>query len=114
MLIYVQDLPVCYRTPPVGDDIGPDKSSQIDDDTDSLRSVEIKSVKSEPAVEDKFDPGPEVNKLTPVNFPLFSLQAKGDAMHKPSGSVPIVAFWSKHLRPKTIDRATGLLRIYVF
>ncbi|XP_074662984.1 uncharacterized protein LOC141915380 isoform X3 [Tubulanus polymorphus] len=78
----VLDLPVVMTLPPNGAVIGPEPL--IHDNEDHLESVD------------------------PLSFPLFPsrLHGKHDGTQAPIGSIPLVLYWSKVLRPKFFDKHT--------
>ena len=42
-----------------------------------------------------------------VGFPLYSLQSKIASEETPIGNVPLLFYWTRRLKPKIFNRATG-------
>ena len=89
-----QDLPVVFLPAPMGDEFVVRDRNTPDDDTESTRNEKITNQQLE-----GFDP---------VAFPLYSLHVgRSTETQKPSGSLPLVCYWVKQLRPRVFSRITG-------
>ena len=89
-----QDLPVVFLPAPVGDEFVAKDSKDPDDDTESTRNEKMTNQQLE-----GFDP---------VGFPLYSLHVgRSTETQKPSGSLPLICYWVKRLRPRVFSRITG-------
>ena len=89
-----QDLPVIFLPEPIGDEFVVRDKNTPDDDTESRRNEKITNQQLE-----GFDP---------VAFPLYSLHVgRSTETQKPSGSLPLVCYWVKQLRPRLFSRITG-------
>ena len=114
----LQDLPVFFLPPPPSDDplavyAATESTGTVHSPSQESLHSTASSVSEANSVNEHnkvFDPSNRVADLDPVKFPLYSVHAApGDAVHLPSGQLPMVGFWVKRPRPLTFNRATGWL-----
>lgn len=100
------NLKTVYLPGPHGDDDVPKTPEPPeDDDLDSLSSeIDIPlpgdEKKAEPPQEDR------VKDVDPMMYPLYSLDGSS-SVHKPCGSLPLIIYWGKRIRPNTYNRQIG-------
>ncbi|XP_053396911.1 uncharacterized protein LOC123552816 isoform X2 [Mercenaria mercenaria] len=87
------------------DDVPKTPEPPEEDDLDSLSSeIDIPlpgdEKKTEPPQEDR------VHDVEPMMYPLYSLDGSS-AVHKPCGSLPLIIYWGKRVRPMTFNRQIG-------
>ena len=96
--IVFQELPVVFLPAPIGDEFIPRKDSgDADDEADETESTKTEKIKNE-----------QLEGIEPVGFPLYSLHVGRSAgAQKPAGSLPLVFYWAKRLKPRVFNRITG-------
>ena len=94
-----QDLPVVFLPAPVGDEfIARKDGDSTDDETDETESTTTEKIKNQ-----------QLEGIDPVGFPLYSLHVERSAdAQKPAGSLPLVCYWVKRLKPRVFNRITGV------
>uniref|UniRef100_A0A2C9LC74 Uncharacterized protein n=1 Tax=Biomphalaria glabrata TaxID=6526 RepID=A0A2C9LC74_BIOGL len=120
--IKTKQLETVYLTPPHGDDNVAGMRARSNSSLSQAPSMDEESLSDSmdiPIVSEDEGPGTSTPKedlvktSEPLPYPLYSLHiGKSDSVQAPSGTLPLLMYWGKRVRPKYFNRQCGTLGVY--